>query len=131
MLSNPFIALLFLLLLWSLNALSSYYYFKKVNNEIVTLKKMYKGKERFMGAVVKKVNIFRKVMMIIVTDYNGTITECKYLYGYTNFSKFKKKDDIVGKNIDQIINSSNEDKFIKAIQGCAEKIKEQKIKTIA
>lgn len=122
--TNPIYLILFLILIWILNYLSSYIYMKKVNNQISKLKKKYKMTESFLGAVVGKVNIIRKVIIIIVADRYGNVLECSYLYGFTNLSDFKYKKDIVGKNTKEN-NEIKDDKFYNALKSCYEIINKQ------
>ena len=125
---SPIYLILLLILTWLLNYLASYFYMRKVNRQIIELKKRYLNTETFLGAVVEKVNIIRKVIIILVTDKSGNIIHCSYLYGFTNLSKFKSKKDIVGKNINDN-EEFKEDKFYKAIKSCCEVI-DRKIKNI-
>lgn len=123
MLSNPFIAFLFLLFIWGLNALSSFLYLKKVNGRIIYFKQKFSGSNKHLSAIVNNVTKLRKVMMIMIIDDDGYITNCEYLYSITNFSKFKKKNDVIGKNINQI-EKFEKDKFYGAYLECIEKAKE-------
>ena len=128
MFSHPIFALIFLLLLWTLNALSSFFYLRKVNNRIVHYKKMYKGKECYLGASVENVSMLRKVMMIMVTNASGEVLECDYLYGFTNLSNFKRKKEFIGTNI-RNIEIFKKDKFFKALNTTVMQIENQLIVT--
>lgn len=122
--NNPIFFIILLVLLWLLNFLSSFFYLKKINNRILYFKKKYYKTEAYMGAAVEKVSKFRKVMMIMISDANGNIIDCEYLFGFTNFCNFKTKKDFIGQNI---FNNHifMEDKFSFATNVCVEKISEQ------
>lgn len=121
---NPILVLAFFILLWLLNYVASYLYLKKVNEKIIFFKKKYYHTENFLGAAVEKTNKVRKVMMILVVDSAGKIVECEYLYGFTNFSKFKVMHEIIGSNIKDIHNYSS-NKFYKALSTCVNEVKIQ------
>ena len=107
--NNPLITLLFFIILWFVNSLSSLIYFKK---------------EEFMAIAVEKVNKLRKVMLIVVTNADGKIVECEYLYGFTNLAPFKKRLDLIGRNIHDVEKNKN-DIFFNALKTCSQKIEEQ------
>lgn len=122
--NNPLIALLFFIVLWFVNSLSSLFYLKKVNKRISFNKRKFGKTEGFMGVAVEKVNRVRKVMLIVVTNIDGKILECEYLYGFTNFASFKNRTDLIGRNINDVENNED-DLFINALKTCSLKIKEQ------
>lgn len=122
--NNPLIALLFFIILWFVNSLSSLIYFKKVNKRISFVKRKFQRTKGFMAVAVEKVNKIRKVMLIVVTNPDGRIIECEYLYGFTNLAPFKNRSDLIGKNINDV-EKNKDDIFIKALKTCSQKIKEQ------
>lgn len=122
--NNPFVALLFFIILWFVNSLSSLFYLKKVNKRIAFNKRKYDKTKGFMGVAVEKVSKFRKVMLIVVTNMDGKILECEYLYGFTNVASFKNRSDLIGKNINDVENDEK-DLFKNALKTCSLKIKEQ------
>ena len=122
--NNPLITLLFFIILWLVNSLSSLIYFKKVNKRISLIKKKFQKTEGFMAIAVEKVNKLRKVMLIVVTNADGKIVECEYLYGFTNLAPFKKRLDLIGKNIHEVEKNKN-DIFFNALKTCSKKIEEQ------
>ncbi|WP_054117076.1 transcriptional regulator GutM [Enterococcus sp. RIT-PI-f] len=121
--NNPLIVVLFFIVLWLVNSLSSIFYLKKVNRRIADNKRKYGKTQGYMGVSVEKVNRIRKVMLIVITNIDGKILECEYLYGFTNLAAFKNRSDLVGKNIDDI--QDEKDIFFNAIKTCSMKIREQ------
>lgn len=111
-----------ILIIWAGNALTSYLHWKKINNKLLDLKRNYTG---YLGTSTNKVNFFRKVLLIIVTDPSGTITECQYLYGWTTFARFRQKKDWIGFSLDSLLDEYRNDKFFSAIEGSATQIKQQ------
>jgi len=79
----------------------------------------------YLGIGIGKVNFFRKVIVIIIVDKQGNIYECQYLYGWSVFTKFKQKKDLLNRNINQVINDMKNDKFYSAIKISISKITEQ------
>lgn len=114
--------LLFLLLLWGLASISSFIYLRKVNNRIIYYKKRYKGTDNYLGASVGKVNKIRKVMMIVVVDSSKKVIECDYLYGFTNLSQFKRKEEFINIRINEI-NQYKYDKFYDVFKTTLSQIK--------
>lgn len=124
MLQNPIVILLIFIVFWALNVLSNYFYLKKVNSRIIFYKRRYSGTTNYLSAAVGKINWARKVMMIFVVDNSGTILECDYLYGFTNLSGFKTKQEFIGKKVDDILDNKNE-KFLNAIEENVRQLKQQ------
>lgn len=112
-----------ILLVWLLGTVSSYFHWKKVNGKLSELKQNVTG---YLGTGVSKVNFFRKVMIIIVADSHGRITDCQYLYGWTNFSRFKQKTELVGCGVDAALEDMSGDKFYDALKVSLSKIQEQR-----
>lgn len=112
-----------ILLVWLLGTVSSYFHWKKVNGKLSELKQNVTG---YLGTGVSKVNFFRKVMIIVVADSHGRITDCQYLYGWTNFSRFKKKTELVGCGVDAALEDMSGDKFYDALKVSLSKIQEQR-----
>lgn len=115
--------LLLIMLIWILGTISSYFHWKKVNRKLSELKESFTG---YLGTGVSKVNFFRKVMIITVSDFEGNITECQYLYGWTTFSKFKRKSELVGCGVNTVLAELDGDKFYDALKLSVNKIQEQR-----
>lgn len=115
--------ILLFMLIWVLGAISSYCHWKKVNGKLNELKQNFTG---YLGTGISKVNFFRKVMIITVSDFDGNIMDCQYLYGWTTFSKFKQKSELVGCGVDTILTETNRDKFNDALKVSLNKIQEQR-----
>lgn len=115
--------LLLIMLIWILGTISSYFHWKKVNRKLSELKESFTG---YLGTGVSRVNFFRKVMIITVSDFEGKITECQYLYGWTTFSKFKQKSELVGCGVNTVLAELDGDKFYDALKLSVNKIQEQR-----
>ena len=112
-----------IILVWLLGTISSYFHWKKVNGKLSELKQNFTG---YLGTGISKVNFFRKVMVIIVADFDGKITDCQYLYGWTTFSNFRQKSELVGSGVDSVLEKANGDKFYDALKLSLNKIQEQR-----
>lgn len=112
-----------IMLVWLLGMISSYFHWKKVNGKLSELKQNFTG---YLGTGTSKVNFFRQVMIIIVADFDGKITDCQYLYGWTTFSKFRQKPELVGCGVDSALDVMNGDKFYDALELSINKIQEQR-----
>ena len=112
-----------IILVWLLGTISSYFHWKKVNGKLSELKQNFTG---YLGTGISKVNFFRKVMVIIVADFDGKITDCQYLYGWTTFSNFTQKSALVGCGEDSVLEKANGDKFYDALKLSLNKIQEQR-----
>lgn len=112
-----------IILVWLLGTISSYFHWKKVNGKLSELKQNFTG---YLGTGISKVNFFRKVKVIIVADFDGKITDCQYLYGWTTFSNFRQKSELVGCGVDSVLEKANGDKFYDALKLSLNKIQEQR-----
>ncbi|WP_314063757.1 transcriptional regulator GutM [uncultured Vagococcus sp.] len=55
-----------------------------------------------VGITKAKFNLGRGIVMIVATDLKGNIIELREMKGMTVFSRFKKRQPLVGKHISQL-----------------------------
>lgn len=114
--------LITIIFVWLLGMISAYFHWKKTTDFIKGMQNNYIG---YLGMGIGRVNFLRKVMVITIADKNGDICECQYLYGWSVFTDFRQKKELLGKNMNQVIKDMKNDKFYSAIEISIAKIKEQ------
>ncbi len=66
------------------------------------LRVMQQQQSGYLGVGVKKRRFGVGAVVILVTDRNGIVTQCKRMSGISVFSRFRLYPELVGKSIDSL-----------------------------
>lgn len=90
-----------------------------------TVREMSNRFSGYLGVGVDRKRLGVGTILILVTDVEGTITDCRKMSGVTVFSKFKNCKRFKGLNILDLHLSSDESKYQVALRIAIEKILQQ------
>ncbi len=113
-------AILIVFGLWIFQGILSYYQINHFRKRVAELKK--KGKV-IIGQ--QKGKLRAGSIVIIVIDDNKTVIDAEEMKGFTVFNKFKKKNELIGKSlndIDEVLNQIKSKQSVKAIEKALENV---------
>lgn len=86
-----------------------------------TIQKMSRRESGYLGVGVEKKKLGSGTVLILVTDENGVVEECRVMNGVTVFAKFKKCKRFIGQNISTL----QDEKWEHPLKMASDKIKQQ------
>ncbi len=90
-----------------------------------TVQEMSNRISGYLGVGVDRKRLGVGTILILVTDVEGTITDCRIMSGVTVFSKFKNCKRFKGLNILDLHLSSHKSKYQVSLRTAIEKIRHQ------
>lgn len=114
--------IIFILFLWMLQLITTAIHWKHYQK---TIKKMSSKSNGFLGVGMSKKKFLPRKIIVITTDNDGVINDCKVLSGLTVFSMFKKYDDFIGQQIHQIEFTKKSKEYTEAIEVAIQNIKRE------
>lgn len=81
-----------------------------------------------VGIAKAKFNIGSGVIMIIATDLNGTVLDVRQMKGLTVFSRFKQKQHLIGKQVNELETLIKKKKELSAFEQALALINEERAK---
>ncbi|MGM0878611.1 MAG: transcriptional regulator GutM [Bacillota bacterium] len=90
-----------------------------------TVREMSNRFSGYLGVGVDRRRLGVGTILILVTDVEGTITDCRMMSGVTVFSKFKNCKRFKGLNILDLHLSSDKSKYQVSLRIAIEKIQQQ------
>lgn len=92
-----------------INGIFSYLHIKYYQT---TVKKMICKKDGYFAIGISQSKWRSKKIVLLTTDFRGTITECKILSGITVFAHFCDCQKLVGQNYDQVVTGLLDKNFV-------------------
>ncbi|OXS76752.1 transcriptional regulator GutM [Domibacillus enclensis] len=86
-----------------------------------TIQKMSRRESGYLGVGVEKKKLGSGTVLILVTDENGVVEECRVMNGVTVFAKFKKCKRFIGQHISTL----QDEKWEHPLKMASDKIKQQ------
>lgn len=116
--------LYFILLFVCLWLLQAWLTYKQMKHYQQTIKIMSKHSEGYLGVGVEKKKIGIGTVIVIVTDIEGIVRDCKVMRGVTVFASFKKCKRFIGVDVFSLQSSD----FPVPLEMAKSKIKNEMIK---
>lgn len=96
-----------------------------------TIREMSKHSSGYLGVGVEKKKLGVGTALIMVTDLEGTVIDCKIMSGVTVFSEFKNCKRFIGIDIFNLNITDYESKYHSVLEMAVAKIQEQKNRVIS
>lgn len=85
------------LLSWILQGILTYFQIKNYNERVAVL-----GKNGYLGVGRIKKKLGKGRILLLVSDKYGQIIEAEEMKGFSVFTRFKKKEELIGYKIDEL-----------------------------
>jgi glucitol operon activator protein len=108
---------------WVLQVILSFYQNRHYGQTVREMSTSHSSGYLGVGVIKKRFGIGS--VIILVSDLSGKVVNAKELTGVTVFSRFKSTQKLIGRTIDQLLQTKETDDRTKAIKMAVERIVEQ------
>ncbi|SHE79166.1 glucitol operon activator protein [Seinonella peptonophila] len=111
---------------WVLQIILTYYQNQHYSQTVREMSSEHDSGYLGVGVIKKRLGIGSVV--ILVSNLAGKVVSAKELTGVTVFARFQPADDLIGKEVDQLVHLEQKDHRSQAISMAAERIRQQREK---
>lgn len=119
--------IILLVLCWGIQIGMSYFQHKNYHHMLNQIKHRSDG---YLGVGVAKAKfkMGKGVISLLVADEHGTILDYREMSGYTVFARFKQKERLIGKNVNETMTTLKGKQRIRAFQQAFDLINQEIMK---
>jgi glucitol operon activator protein len=101
--------------------LQIYLTMRQMKHYRMTIQNMSRRESGYLGVGVEKKKLGSGTVLILVTNEQGIVEECRIMSGVTVFAKFKKCKRFIGQHVSTL----RDDQWEKSLEMATDKIKQQ------